>query len=48
MQTSKMKIGAIKESTPEAHPHVIPEVEKEPTLATEWIVTENKSITPDK
>ena len=31
---SKMKIGAIKEATPEALPHVIPEVKKIPKTGT--------------
>ena len=43
-----MKIGAIKETEPEAQPHVIPEVEKYPTLVSELIVSLHTSITPDQ
>ena len=43
-----MKIGTIKENTPEAQPHVIPKVGKAQKLAPEWKEAVHTNMTPDK
>ena len=42
-----MKIGRIKADTPEAQPHVIPEVEKNQKETSEWKEPVHTIIIPD-